>query len=385
MDGYLKIPYFYGIIKKSSAMEEGFQRKVKIALYSTMLVIAFFFILIVAKDILIPLSLGYLFASLVYPLVMVIHKRGVPRPLAIILSILLFIGIIFLIFNIYVQQLQNFVNDIPALKQKAIANMEYFRLFIEEKFGIDSASQHAWLSDRIRHIFESGSSFMKDAVGATTGTIFKVLIIPVFMFYMLNSRERFRGFVIRIVPNGRKEQAEDIMTGISSIVQRYLGGVFIVILILCVLNSAGLYIVGLKYALIFGVASALFNVIPYFGNWIGAILPLTFALLTGDSPRLFVSVLIMYIIIQFIEHNILTPNITGGNVRINPLVAIVGIIVGGMVWGVAGMLIVIPFLAALKIVFEHIDSLKPFAYLLGSEEQKHQILFRKIRNRMMKN
>lgn len=365
-------------------MEDGLQKKLKVALYGVMLIIATFFILIVARDILVPLCLAYLFASMIYPVVMFIHRSGIPMPLAILIGILVFIGIIFLVANVYIHQLQGFVEDFPVLKQKAIANLEYIRLFVEESFGIDSANQHAILAERIRTMFEGGSDFMKKAVGATTGTLFKILIIPVFMFYMLNSRERFRRFVIRIVPVHRQEQAETIMTETSSIIQRYLGGVFLVIFLLCILNSLGLYIVGLKYALIFGIASALFNIIPYFGNWIGAVLPLTFALLTGDSPRLFFSVLLVYIIIQFIEHNILTPNITGGNVRINPLVAIVGIIVGGMVWGVAGMLVVIPFLATLKIVFEHIDSLKPFAYLIGSEEQKHQILFRKIRNRMKK-
>jgi predicted PurR-regulated permease PerM len=350
-----------------------------------MLVIMFFFIMIMARDILIPLSLGFLFASMIYPLVVFLNRHGVPRPLAILISILLFIGIIFLLFNLLFQQMQVFVEDFPILKEKALANMGSIRDSIEERFGIASASQHRWLTERIRFLFDTGSSFMKNAVGATTGTIFKIVLIPVFMFYMLNSRERFRSFVVKIVPAHRKVQAEGIMTDISNIIQRYLGGVFIVILILCVLNSVGLYMLGLKYALIFGITSALFNVIPYFGNWIGAILPLTFAFLTGDSPKLFFSVLILYACIQFLEHNILTPNITGGNVRINPLVAIVGIIVGGLVWGVAGMLVVIPFLATLKIIFENIGSLKPFAHLLGSEEQKHVIMIRKFMKRMKRN
>lgn len=365
-------------------MEKGLEYKIRIAFYASMLVVIFFFVLIIARDILIPLSLGFLFSSMIYPLVVFLNKHRIPRPLAILLSILLFIGVIFLLFNLLFNQLQVFVDDFPALKHKALSNLEEIRDGIENRFGITSDSQHRWLTERIRFLFDTGSDFMKNAVGATTGTVFKIVIIPVFMFYMLNSRERFRGFVVKIVPTHRKVQAETIMTSISDIIQRYLGGVFIVILILCLLNSLGLYILGLKYALIFGIISALFNVIPYFGNWIGGILPLTFAFLTGDSPKLFFSVLLMYVIIQFLEHNILTPNITGGNVRINPLVAIVGIIVGGMVWGIAGMLVVIPFLAAMKIIFENIGTLKPYAYLLGSEEQKHQILFRKIGRKINK-
>ena len=93
-------------------IDNGLVKKVKIGVYAVILLIASFFILIIAKDILIPLSLGYLFASMIYPVVIFIHKRGIPRPLAIIISILLFIGVIFLIFNIYIQQLQSFIDSI---------------------------------------------------------------------------------------------------------------------------------------------------------------------------------------------------------------------------------------------------------------------------------
>ncbi len=362
-------------------MNEEFTRKLKVGIYISLAVIIFFFIIIIAKGILIPLSLAYLFATVIYPLVLWLKRLRIPNTLAILLSVLLFIGVIFLAFNFFFQQLQGLIDDIPTIKEKALINLQVLRQNIEESIGISSEAQHRWLSERIQHMFDSSSAFMKNAFNATAGTAFKLLLIPVFMFYLINSRDRYRGFVAMILPSGLKPKAEELMSKMSTVSQHYIQGVFMVILILCVLNSVGLYLVGLKYAIVFGVLSALFNVIPYFGNWIGASLPLLFSILTGESPSLFFGVLLVYVIIQFIEHNILTPNITGGNVRLNPLVTIVGIIAGEMVWGVAGMLIVIPAMASLKILFENVDSLKPLAHLLGSEEPHHRVLFRKVKKK----
>jgi predicted PurR-regulated permease PerM len=93
-----------------------------------------------------------------------------------------------------------------------------------------------------------------------------------------------------------------------------------------------------------------------------------FALLTGDSPNLALWVLAFFALIQFIENNILTPNITGGYVRLNPFITILALIAGSMVWGVAGMLLAIPIIASLKIIFENFESTKPIAFLLERPE-----------------
>jgi predicted PurR-regulated permease PerM len=166
------------------------------------------------------------------------------------------------------------------------------------------------------------------------------------------------------------------------VIQKYISGLFTVVAILAVLNFLGLYLLGLKYAILFGIISASFNLIPYFGTWIGAAFPLTFALLTGDSPRLFISVFLMYLVVQFTENNILTPNITGSYVRINPLMTILGIIIGGLVWGVTGMLVVIPFLATIKIIFENIEWLKPIAYLISNDKPvKHGLILKALKKK----
>ena len=335
--------------------------------YVLLFLILFFYAIIMAKKIFIPLSLGFLFATLMYPLANLLEiKVRLPKNLAILLSVLLFAGVILVIILILMNQFYKLIDDFPLLRQKALENLDYIKQNIEDNFGIDSQVQHNWLKDRVNHMFEAGSVFLKRTVSATTWTAFVLLIIPVMMFYMLSFREQFRKFIIMVVPEGRKIRTIRIMRQVTAVTQRYITGVFTVILILCILNSLGLYIIGVKYAIIFGIISAFFNIIPYFGNWIGAFIPFVFAILTGETPKLGISVIIVYIVIQFIEHNILTPNITGGYVRLNPLATIVGIIVGGLVWGVAGMLIVIPFMATMKIIMDNYEHLKPYAYLLSN-------------------
>ncbi len=338
------------------------------ATYFLLFIISFVFIIIVAKNFLVPLAVGLLISSLLYPISGIGCKIGLPKGLAILVTIILMMVFFAGISTFFVGEISTLAADFPALKTKAIQNVNEVSVFIEETSGIQTESQKNWLKEQISHLFSSGNQVMNGVLNATAGTFFKIFIMPVFVFYLLLYRERFHFFVMRVVPLKEKKRANIILNEISFVSQRYLGGAFIVVLILSVLNSLGLYIVGVEYAILFGVISAIFNFIPYFGTWIGAFFPFTFALLTGDSPNLAFGVLILLAIIHFTENNILTPNITGGYVRLNPFITILALIAGGMVWGVAGMLLVIPFIASLKIVFENFESTKALAFLLGRPE-----------------
>ena len=157
-------------------------------------------------------------------------------------------------------------------------------------------------------------------------------------------------------------------------VTRYMLGVTTVVFILCVFNSAGYLIIGLKYPFLMGVVSAAFSFIPYFGNFIGGAFPFLFALLTQDSYVYSLRIVIFVFIVHFLENNILSPNIVGSNIRLNPFFIILGLIMGAMIWGIPGMLVIIPFLAMLKIVISNIPELQPYSYLLGTTGTKKHAL-----------
>jgi predicted PurR-regulated permease PerM len=272
------------------------------------------------------------------------------------------------------------MGDIPALREQALANMEAMERNIEESFGINTKPNSSWMRDGVKNLFQSGGLFFQSFFAATTGTIFTIGILPVYIFLLLFYRDKFNVFLLKMFSKEKHQKVEIIVTKISSVIKKYMSGIFIVVFILCFLNTIGLMIVGIKYALLLGVISALFNLIPYFGTLIGGAIPLLVALLTESSPKYALGVVILFIIIQFIENNILTPNITGGKVNINPFITILSIIIGGMVWGLPGMFIAVPLIGVIKIICDNVASLEPYAYLLGVQGvKKHAISLQDIK------
>ncbi len=335
--------------------------------------ILFFYGIIVAKSFLSALVLGMIFSYLLYPLVNFLElKARFPRVLANIVSILLLIGILTLAIFIMYRNVGIITADMPSLLAKAHNNIDQLGLFAESAFGLTLESQNTMIHGAINNLFNLSSRFTQSVFKGTASTLFTLGLLPVFMFYMLYYREKFHKFILMLVPAEKEDVTRDIIKKISHVTPRYVGGVFTVVLILTVLNSFGLWIVGVKYAILFGIISALFNLIPYFGTWIGASIPFMFALLTGDSPNLALGVILLFVIIQFLENNVLTPNITGSYVNLNPLVTILLIIIGGTVWGIIGMFVAVPIAAMLKIVFEHSKAMKPYAFLMGADTERRQ-------------
>lgn len=352
------------------------------ATYGLLFAILFIFALIAARDFLYPVAIAILFAYLLFPLSSKFEKVGLPRIAANFISIIFAIFLVGSLFYILIKQLTIFLADLPHIQARALENVEQISLFLEQKLNISTAKQDEWLKRGIQNLFESSGGFFSDVFSATTGTVIKLGLIPVYVFFMLYYRDKFMNFVLRLLPQRQHPQALLIIKEISYVTKRYMSGILIVVLILCFLNSFGLMIVGLKYAILLGILSAMMNFIPYFGTLIGGLIPLTFAIFTG-SPQAAFGVVILFLIIQFTENNILTPNITGGQVKINPFITILGIIVGGMIWGIPGMFVAVPFLGMFKIVCDNVEELHPYGFLMGTRgTEQHHLTFESIKNRL---
>jgi predicted PurR-regulated permease PerM len=348
-------------------------------------IILVFYVLITARMFLYPLALGILFAYLLYPLANFLEKRRLPRILAILLSILLLLTVITITVIFVYRRLAVFVGDFPAFRLKAISRIDELERTISDIFGIANLRLTEFLRSRVSGMFDAGSNVFNKAFTATTGTLFRLGILPVFIFMFLYYRTKFAWFIMKIVPREKQLLTLNVLREVSTVASRYMGGIFTVVFILCIVNSFGLYLAGIRYAITLGVIAAIFNFIPYFGTIIGYSIPFVFALLTGDSAQPAFKVLLVFLIVQFTENNILTPNIVGNYVKINPFMIILGVIAGGMVWGIPGMFVVIPFLAVLRIISEHIPALHPYVYLLGTGGTRRHALtgenIRKFLNR----
>lgn len=342
--------------------------------------VLFFYGLSQARLILYPLVLGVLFSYLLYPIASGLEYRGVPRIIAnlasILLGLLIIGGVAYLIFY----QLNLLLADLPALKEQARKNLDEMGASLASTFQVSESKFDSWVDDQAKNATGSESALMDKIFPITTSTLMALGLLPVYVFLFLFYRNKLEQFILMVVRREKHQSARSLMEAVSKVTKRYMGGVFLVVLILCFLNSIGLLLIGLKFAVLFGVVSAICNFIPYFGTLIGALFPLAMAIFTGDSPSQAANVLLFFVAIQFIENNILTPKITGGSVQINPLVTIISLIVGGMVWGVPGMFVVVPIMGALKIAFEYNETTKPIAYLLGTQgAEKHALNGGKIK------
>lgn len=351
---------------------------------ATLLITTFLLVygVIVARNFLFPLAFGALFTYLLYPLVNFLEKKRIPRILAILIGILFALVVIAAIVLLFYGQLSNMFENFEAIKKQFNENIDQLQKNLTSLLGLNEEALGIFFQNQVDQVMGGADGTIRKAFTATTGTLFRIFILPVYVFLLLFYRTKIAYFILKIVPEESKLMTVNILREISTVAGRYMGGVTIVVLILCVLNSTGLAIIGVEYAILLGITSAFFNFIPYFGTLMGGLVPFLFVLLTTDQPLFFgIRVAGLFLLVQFTENYILTPNIVGGNVRISPLFVILGLIVGATVWGIPGMLVIVPFIAIMKIIFSHIPSKKPYAFLLGLKgTKKYSISFRKIRS-----
>ena len=336
------------------------------------------FILVVAKDILVPLVLGVFLALFMLPAANKLERWGWPRILTnLVLIILLFAllsGVIFIVIKLFF----NFSEDLPFIKAQVKDKLESIQLWVEKLIGLPPSQQKELFSGPTGVVMDTAGQLFANIFTATTGTIFKIGILPVFTFMFLYYRDKFRRFLFKMLPQATQNRADNIIREICYVTPSYLKGLLIVVGILAFVNSFVFFLIGVQHPLFFGIVAALFNLIPYLGTILGYLVALIFVLGT-QSLDVAVALAITFFIVQFVENNILTPNITGVNVSINPFVTILMIVVGGMIWGLPGMFIVIPLMSMLKVACENIPNLQPIAFLIGVEgTEKHALTFKKI-------
>ena len=232
------------------------------------------------------------------------------------------------------------------------------------EFGYRPSKINKWITDTQSQAISSyANGETLSQLGQLTITL---VLIPVYLFMMLYYKSLLLEFIRKLFRFEHHTAIVDVLTNSKNIIQSYLVGLFFEMIIMAVLNSAGLLILGIDYAIILGILAAVLNIIPYIGGIVATLLPMTIAFVTKESLVYPVLVFVVTIIIQFIDNNFIVPKIVASRVQINALVSVIGVLIGGAIWGVAGMFLSIPLIAILKVIFDHIDSLKPWGFLFGN-------------------
>lgn len=346
------------------------------ALSVLIFIIVLVFFLIVGKSLLVPLFMGGFFAVLFTPLSNWLEKKKIPRTLSSVLSLLLNIALVVGFLSFIITTVSNFTKDFDNVSGKLSNYAKDIDDWTYTNFGIDENLEEKASDDYVKTLLQEHGANITGFALRTVGSLSGAILIPVFMFFFLLYRDHLTEVMIRIYRDKDPQLVRMRITSLRKLLQNYIIGVVKVMGILAVLNVTAFTALGIKHAIFFGVIAAFLNIIPYVGPFIGALMPMVYSFLTKDSLFYPLAVLASYQIIQLIEGNFLTPKIVGGNVNLNPFITFLGLLVGGSIWGIAGMVLIIPTLAILREIFELSDQTSPFALLLG-EEQEHAKIERK--------
>lgn len=331
-----------------------------VTLFGIMLLVVVLFLL---RDIMVPLAFALMIAILLNPLVNMLTRKKINRIVAISLSLLGTILVVAGLMYFISSQAAKFGDNMPVLEQKFSALFHNLQLWIQNTFSLPVKKQNQLIS--------GSADSLKPLIGQTLGTvvgIFSVVfLLPIYIFLMLYYKTLILNFLYEVFAEKNSTQVGSILQETKNAIQSYMVGLLLEAIVVAIMNSAALLLLGVQYAILLGVIGALLNVLPYIGGIIAIALPVLIATITKDGYTTQLAIIAAYAIIQFIDNNILVPRIVSSQVKINALVSIIVVLLGGALWGVSGMFLSIPFIAVLKIIFDRVDGLKPWGKLLGSE------------------
>jgi len=322
-------------------------------------------ILYIAQGIIIPLVFAFIIAILLHPVVNFFVRIRINRIIAIIITLLLTIIILAAFIALIYTQAVSFSDSWPIFVQKFTVILNDSISYASRYLDIRPSLIHAWITKTQHELITIDSTLIGQTIVTVGSTLATLFLVPVYIFVILYYQPHLIEFIHQLFDDAHQNQVRAIVTQTKSVVQHYLVGLIIEAIIVGILNTAGLMLLGIQYAILLGVLGALLNMIPYIGGIVAVGLFMMVALVTKASPWFALYVLGVHSLVQIIDNDYIVPKIVASRVKINALFSILVVLVGNALWGIPGMFLSLPLLAIVKVIFDHIESTKPWGYLLG--------------------
>lgn len=284
-------------------------------------------------------------------------ERFMPRNTAIIALFggvaLLIIAVVFLVVPPFIRQIISLSEYIPeyAYRLKRFAAGFQSRL---QDMGLPYGVQRAMnetiekvqerLIDLIRRTLER---FMDSA-----STISEAFMVPVLSYYFLKDRKYFRRLMASLIPLRYRKGILRTFSEIHYILNRFIRSQIIVSLVIWILSTLGYLAIGIPYALLLGIVAGIFEIIPYFGPWLGAVPAVVITLL--NAPSKLIWTVVVTVAVQQLEGSFITPKIMGDHVGLHPVYIILSLWIGGIFFGITGMLLAVPVVLIIRVILKNI-------------------------------
>lgn len=316
----------------------------------------FYPFIVLFSNIFIPLLIGVVLYYLFNPIISFFEKKKVPRIVSIIVFYLILILLIVWASSAALpalyEQIELLVQAFPGYIESLSNNLEPFfsRFISSDNFNQLSSQVEGLLSDlpeRAVDFLQGGISGLSNVISGVTNVVVTTIFVPVILFFLLKDDKQFASTFINILPPSWRKDFIRVIKQMSNQAGSYVKGQMIVATALGLMTYIGFKIIGLKFAGVLGLTTGLLSVIPYLGPTLSFIPAITIAML--DSWFMVVKLLIVWVVVQFIEGNILQPNIMGQQLSIHPLTIIIILFVAGDMAGIFGMIFGVPIYAILKV------------------------------------
>ncbi len=335
-----------------------------------------FAVMVVAKSVLIPLSMALLISFILFPVVKKLESWGFNTLLSAFLSLVL----LFVIFGggitLFSTQVIGLSDQLSDFTGKVMSTLTEAIVFINDNVNfIDELNSDELIENGKEWLKESSGSLLQNTFSGTASFFTGALTTIIFTFLLLIYRVGLTKAFVAFGDVENRSRIFKMLKKIQSVGKQYLSGMFLLIIILGFANSIGLWIIGIDSPFLFGFLAALLSIIPFIGTTIGATIPVLYAFMSSDSLWTPLAVALLFWGIQIVESNFLNPKIVGSSLNVNALVAILSLLIGSSVWGIAGMVLFLPFAAMLKVICEEFDQLKPIAMLISDDisgDKKHK-------------
>jgi predicted PurR-regulated permease PerM len=325
-------------------------------------------ILYFAKQVLIPVTFSIFFAMLFTPLSNKLEEKGVKRVLTAFISLLIIVMVAFVIGLLVYMQAKKLSDDFGTIEKKAQEFVVKAQDYVSQKLNVPEGKQDEVINKQVKSFMESSGEKVKAILAGVVGIVGSAVMVLIFTFLFLLQREKYESFCIMLCDKTQPEEAKKVIQKIAKVSQSYLRGRVLSIIIFTILFTSGFLIIGLENAFLLAFVAALLTIIPYVGSIIGGLFPCAVALVTGDSTDTAIGALAVIVIIQGIDNYFIEPYIIGGEVNLSGFFTILILLVGGLIWGVAGMILFLPMLGVVKIICDHIPELNPYGYLIGDQQ-----------------
>lgn len=312
-----------------------------------------------------PVAIAVVLIYLLNPAVTALARRGLPRGLGTLLTYLVATGVLWgalaLIGPILVEQAGQLVAELPEIgaSLQAWANEQLARFGVpgSQQFDVDTTGIATSVQDWLATNREEVLALARGAGSVVTWAVHLALAVtlgPILAFYALSDLDRLSAGVARLLPPGGRGEAVEVAGRIGGIVGAYFRGQLAVALFVGATTAAGLGAIGLPFWAVVGIATGVFNLVPFIGPTFGGMIGVLVALTVGSGFQQALLVVVVMVAVQQVDNHLITPLVVGRSVSVHPITVILALVVAGSLGGIPLMFIAIPTVAALKLVLLHV-------------------------------